>query len=122
MRMIISLLIHLIVLLILSSNGLTQDTLGDRTNGQGIYAKHCLRCHGSQGEGNGPDASTLIIPPTNFQSPESRMKSEFDLRSTVIWGIAFSPMHGWFNILEGQEIRDVVQYIRQLAPYQNKAH
>ncbi|GJL55465.1 MAG: hypothetical protein NPIRA02_25970 [Nitrospirales bacterium] len=120
MRMFVSLPIMLIVLVIGNAIGFAQDALGDRTNGKAIYDTHCLRCHGDHGEGNGPEASALIVPPTNFQTPESRMKSEFELRSTVIWGMAFSPMHGWFNILDGQEIREVIQYIRQLAPYQAK--
>lgn len=119
-------LLHLFVgsfaLLQLGMTGITQDYSENHANGQVIYEKNCLRCHGSNGDGNGPDASTLTVPPANFHSPESRRKSEFQLRSAVIWGIAFSPMHGWFNILDGQEIRDVVQYIRHLAPYQTKAY
>ncbi|GJL61583.1 c-type cytochrome [Candidatus Nitrospira salsa] len=121
-----SVLLYLLVssfgLLLIGSEGLAQDSSEDQANGQGIYETHCLRCHGSNGEGNGPDASTLTVPPTNFQSVESRMKSDLDLRSAVVWGLAFSPMHQWFDKLTPQEMRAVVQYIRQIAPFEATAH
>jgi len=121
-----SVLLYLLVssfgLLLIGSEGLAQDSSEDQANGQGIYETHCLRCHGSNGEGNGPDASTLTVPPINFQSVESRMKSDLDLRSAVVWGLAFSPMHQWFDKLTPQEMRAVVQYIRQIAPFEATAH
>ena len=86
--------------------------------GEAVYKAHCVRCHGFQGKGNGPDAANLIVAPANFHRPESRAKSEMDLRGAIIWGLAFSPMHGWWGKLSGDEMRSVTAYIRQLAPYQ----
>lgn len=86
--------------------------------GEVVYKTHCVKCHGLHGKGNGPDAAKLIVPPTNFHRPESRAKSEMDLRSAIIWGLAFSPMHGWWGTLSGNDMRSVTAYIRQLAPYQ----
>ncbi|MCA9499942.1 MAG: cytochrome c [Nitrospirales bacterium] len=88
------------------------------SGGESIYRLHCLRCHGKTGNGRGPDSSALIVPPTDFHSSESTAKSELDLRAIVIWGLVFSPMHGWWDRLSSEEIREVVNYIRQLAPYQ----
>jgi len=70
------------------------------------------------GDGKGPDSFTLIVPPADFHSPESTAKSERDLRAIIIWGLIFSPMHGWWDRLSAEEIREVITYIRQLAPYQ----
>jgi len=70
------------------------------------------------GDGKGPDSSTLMVPPRDFHSPESTAKSELDLRAIIIWGLVFSPMHGWWDRLSSEEIRAVISYIRQLAPYQ----
>ncbi len=86
--------------------------------GQAIYTAHCATCHGFQGQGDGPQAADLIVPPTNFHRPESRAKSEQDLRGTIIWGVIFSPMHGWWGKLSGEDMRSVTAYIRRLAPYQ----
>ena len=86
--------------------------------GETVYKTHCLKCHGITGKGDGPDAADLIIQPRNFHSLESRAKSEIELRGAIIWGLAFSPMHGWWGKLSATEIRSVTAYIRQLAPYQ----
>lgn len=86
--------------------------------GETIYRLHCLRRHGKTGDGRGSDLSALMVPPKDFHSPESTAKSELDLRAIVIWGMVFSPMHGWWDRLSSEEIREVISYIRQLAPYQ----
>ncbi|MDR4483705.1 MAG: cytochrome c [Nitrospirales bacterium] len=95
-----------------------QEPQVDPLQGEGVYQDHCVRCHGIQGKGDGPDAAALVVPPANFQRMESRAKSETDLRSAIIWGLAFSPMHGWWDKLSVEEIRAVTAYIRQIAPYE----
>jgi len=95
-----------------------QEVANTTSAGEMIYRLHCLRCHGKMGDGKGPDSYTLIVPPRDFHSPESTAKSELDLRAIIIWGLVFSPMHGWWDRLSSEEIRAVISYIRQLAPYQ----
>jgi cytochrome c oxidase cbb3-type subunit 3 len=94
-----------------------QGDPGRTRNGQLIYEDVCYRCHGPNGEGNGPDADRLIVRPANLQSPQSRSKSEFELLTAVSYGIAFSPMHAWRGKLSDEEMLEVIRYIRQLAPY-----
>jgi mono/diheme cytochrome c family protein len=89
---------------------------GRPRSGQQIYEEQCFRCHGEKGYGDGPDAASLIVPPTNFHSARSRQKSEMELLSTLEYGIAYSPMHGWRGRLGDDELLEVVAYIRQLAP------
>jgi len=90
----------------------------DLSKGEAVYKAHCVRCHGTQGKGDGPDAATLIVPPADFHQPASRAKSEMDLRSAIIWGLAFSPMHGWWDKIPVEDVRAVTAYIRRLAPYE----
>ena len=94
-----------------------QEPTVDIAKGEEVYKEHCARCHGIQGNGDGPDAVKLIVPPANFHRPESRAKSEMELRSAIIWGLAFSPMHGWWDKINVEDIRAVTAYIRNLAPY-----
>jgi mono/diheme cytochrome c family protein len=84
--------------------------------GEMTYRSHCLRCHGKTGDGRGPDSAPFVVPPGDFHSPESTAKSKLELRAIIIWGLVFSPMHGWWDRLSSKEIRDVINYIRQLAP------
>lgn len=32
-----------------------------------LYEAHCLRCHGENFEGNGPEAASLTVPPANLR-------------------------------------------------------
>lgn len=95
-----------------------QEPQVDPLQGEAVYQAHCVGCHGVQGKGDGPDPATLIVPPANFHSQESRAKSEADLRSAIIWGMAFSPMHGWWDTLSIEDIRAVTTYMRRIAIFE----
>ncbi len=113
-----AILLNLILLIGLTLPAQSQESQVNAQRGEAIYKTHCVGCHGSHGKGDGPDAAKLIVPPANFHRPESRAKSEMDLRGAIIWGLAFSPMHGWWGKLSANDMRSVTAYIRQLAPYQ----
>ena len=99
-------------------NTTAQSLVNNPFAGKVLYQTHCLRCHGPLGDGKGPDAASLTVPPRDFHTSESTSKNEYELRSIIIWGLVFSPMHSWGFRLTPQEIRNVISYIRQLAPYQ----
>ena len=107
----------LIVMLLTYSLGIAQVKPGNPERGKAIYLKHCVRCHGEKGDGQGPDADSLIVRPTNFQDPVSRAKTNKELLSVVVWGGVYSPMHEWWSQLSKEEMLDVISYIRKLAPY-----
>jgi mono/diheme cytochrome c family protein len=111
-------LFGLIFLLGLTLPAQGQEPQVNAQRGEEVYKAHCVGCHGIHGKGDGPDAAKLIVPPINFHRPESRAKSEMDLRSAIIWGLAFSPMHGWWDQISVEDIRAVTAYIRRLAPYE----
>lgn len=37
--------------------------------GEAVYVQHCAGCHGTSGDGLGPDIKELIVPPMNFRAP-----------------------------------------------------
>lgn len=92
-----------------------QEKLGDPQHGQTVYKQHCARCHGPEGDGRGPDAGSLTIKPANFLSPDSRSQSDEYLLHVIVWGTVYSPMHGWWDRLAIQDMRDALAYIRNLA-------
>ncbi len=92
-----------------------QDLAGDAHRGKSVYEQHCRRCHGAGGWGDGPDALGLNIPPANFHRFITQMKSDEQLFTTIEFGLALSPMHGWRGRLTDQQMEDVIAYVRVLA-------
>lgn len=94
-----------------------QDEGGRLRSGPEIYEDHCARCHGLAGKGDGPDGKSLIVRPANFHALRSRAKTDFELFTTVAYGVAYSPMHGWRGRLTDEEMLEAISYIRTLAPF-----
>jgi len=94
-----------------------QGGRGNPKDGQVVYEQHCLRCHGSKMDGNGPDGQYLIVRPANLQSQGSRAKTDWELLVTITNGALFTPMHGFRGKLSDQQIQDVLSYIRANAPF-----
>jgi cytochrome c oxidase cbb3-type subunit 3 len=94
-----------------------QSSKGNPSNGQVVYEQHCLRCHGKNLDGQGPEARDLIVRPADLSSPQSRAKTDWELLITISHGSTFTPMHGWRERLSQDQIMDVLSYIRMMAPF-----
>lgn len=105
------------VVIVGSSYVAAQRATGDPKNGQVIYERHCLRCHGLKLDGKGPDTPFLVVNPANLLSLRSRGKTDWELLLAITQGVAFSPMHGWNDRLSQDQIMDVLAYIRMMAPF-----
>ena len=92
-----------------------QDFPADVARGKAVYERHCQRCHGPGGWGDGPDAAALTVKPANFHTFRSFLKSDEELLRTIEHGVVFSPMHSWRGQLTDGEMQDVVAYIRLLS-------
>lgn len=92
-----------------------QEFPPDVNRGRTVYERHCVRCHGTGGWGDGPDADGLTVRPTNFHLFRSYLKSDEELWRTIEYGVVFSPMHAWHGQLTENEIYDVLAYIRFLS-------
>lgn len=106
-----------VLTIVLSSSWIgAQVRPGHPDRGEAIYKEHCLRCHGQTGAGDGLDAQGLIVRPTDFHTERSRAKTNFELLIAISNGVLFSPMHAWRGRLKDEEMMDVIQYVRALAP------
>lgn len=90
---------------------------GRTARGQILYDEHCARCHGLTGKGDGPEAAKLMVPPANFHTARSKAKTDFELLTSISYGIAFSPMHAWRGRITDDELLELVRYLRELAPF-----
>ena len=116
-HMSLRIVVSLIVVALTASWALAQSHYGNTKNGERIFQQHCAGCHGTTGDGLGPEIKELIVPPANFRAPKSRTKTDMELYLAVKQGVLFSPMHGWADRLSNQDMWDVLSYIRTLAPF-----
>ena len=112
----ISIIGVLCVVVLGSSWAAGQPIRGNPKEGQAIYEKNCLRCHGSELDGKGPDSQDLIVRPANLQSSIVRSKTDWELLVTISNGVLFSPMHSFRGKLTDQQMLDVLSYIRAASP------
>jgi mono/diheme cytochrome c family protein len=99
------------------TNPLPKDE-GTIRAGRGLYEKHCLSCHGSTGEGNGPQAKNLEHPPPEF-AQVARTQTDGEL----FWKTAEGggQMPSYRESLTEKELWQVVRYLRLLPGLQKKA-
>src|SRR5215467_1939528 len=111
------LMIPLCVLVIpIISSVLAETPPGNPGHGQTLYQQHCLRCHGGRLDGNGPDAPSLRLRPTNLRTYLMLDRGSSELERTIREGRKDTPMHSWSPVFTDQDIYDVVAYIRSQVP------
>lgn len=93
--------------------GVTQADL-DVQVGQRIYASHCAVCHGQQGDGDTPLGRGLVPRPRDFtQAPTTGSMSDDYLAQIVTNGKPGTAMAPWRGILNAEDVRRVILFIRR---------
>lgn len=98
--------------------------------GQDVFNRvQCWKCHGVEGKGNGPSASTLQddlgrpIAPYNF-AEGGRFKcgsTDSDLYRIFMTGLDGTPMPSFADNIKPDEAWDLVFFLRTLQPFHTKA-
>jgi mono/diheme cytochrome c family protein len=104
------------LIIVATSSVLAETNLGNPLHGQNLYQQHCLRCHGARLDGNGPDAASLRIRPTDFHIYLTLARDASELEEAIRQGRKLTPMHAWDTVLTDQQIYDLVEYIRSAIP------
>ena len=102
----------------------TPSTPESVAKGKELYQKTlmCGECHGAEGRGDGPSAPTLRdnredpIKPYDFTTG-SRFKcgqTDYDLARIFLTGLDGTPMPTFADYLHGDQIWDLVHYLRSL--------
>ncbi len=85
--------------------------------GRSIYLGRCVTCHGQQGRGDGPIASSLLGPPVgNISDGQWKHggKPE-EVLGVISKGVDGTRMAGWGLVLEPSQLRAVTAYVFYLA-------
>ncbi|MDF2460438.1 MAG: hypothetical protein K0S79_2854 [Nitrospira sp.] len=93
----------------------------DRGEGRVIYDRHCAECHGPDGRGDGPKATSLSPRPGNLISAQTSAKSDQDLLKIIAYGRPRTAMAGWNEQLSLDEQLAVLAYIRSLVKFVGSA-
>lgn len=76
-------------------------------NGATIYANSCAFCHGATGNGNGPEAARLVVPPEKL----SQVRAERGyLHSLLVSGTPGSAMP-YFTIFDRNKLESLIDYL-----------
>ncbi|MBT3584692.1 MAG: c-type cytochrome [Halobacteriovoraceae bacterium] len=80
--------------------------------GKILYKNNCYSCHGQNGAGNGPQAKNLDRIPRNLVKMAKQVPNFKFYMLVSQWK---GDMPGWKNALSKADVRDLENYIRQLA-------
>lgn len=82
---------------------LAPDKVPDIASGYALFKQTCSACHGSTGDGHGPDAAKLSTPPIAFTDvARARQRSVFALYQVVTQGIDGTAMQSFANLPNDQ--------------------
>ncbi len=82
--------------------------------GESTYKTKCAMCHGADGSGNTAMGKKLKL--RDLRSPEVQKQSDAQLLAII--GKGKSPMQGYEKQLGQEKMREVVEYLRELAKKQ----
>lgn len=84
--------------------------------GKQVYGKRCEGCHGTSGNGDGPDAADLAVHPAKFSEKSAADESD----GALFWKIQTGrkPMPKYSAKLTPEQTWQVIHYVRTLE----KAH
>lgn len=111
------LLLAAVSAVVISSPALAADAAA----GKAKYDMFCQSCHGATGKGDGPAGAALNPKPRSFGDAEWQKKVTDEHLTKVIRdggpAVGMSPlMPPWGAALKGDDLANVVAYVRSLGP------
>lgn len=96
-----------------------QAQAGDAEAGKAKFQQFCATCHGPAGAGDGPASAALRPKPRALDDAEWQATVDDDYLKKVITeggaAVGLSPMMTpWGHALKGEDLENVVAYIRSL--------
>ena len=94
-------------------SGMTRTKL-DVVVGKKIYQEFCISCHGEKGDSRTPLGRALVPHPRDFtDSGTMQIFSDKEFADAIMYGKPGTAMAPWGGILDPEDTRRVILYIRQ---------
>jgi mono/diheme cytochrome c family protein len=106
----------LVAALLAASAAHARDDADRVRTGEGVYRRHCAQCHGPDADGQGVHAKRFNPPPSNLST--SKRTDDYRMQIITVGGLNMgrsAVMPEWGLELSGQEILDVVVYLRKVT-------
>ncbi|MDA2934318.1 FTR1 family protein [Acidobacteria bacterium AH-259-D05] len=84
------------------------------SNGEKLYAEVCAKCHGLNGDGNGPSAEELDPPPRSFQDQRMIQLPPHQIFNAITFGVEGTEMPSHLESLSNQGRWDIAFYVMTL--------
>jgi cytochrome c oxidase cbb3-type subunit 3 len=92
----------------------------DAQVGERIYRQHCVACHGEKGNAQTPLGQSLAPHPRDFTNArEMAPISDKQMAEAIARGRPGTAMAPWRGVLNSEDIRRVIVYIRRAFPVKN---
>lgn len=93
----------------------------EESNGRKTYLTYCSGCHGNTGKGDGPAAKALPNKPADHTNSivMNRYSDEYLFKVISKGGSDVgksATMPAWGGVLTDDKIREIIVYLRKLAP------
>jgi mono/diheme cytochrome c family protein len=112
-------LIAIVIWLLHGCSGKTDSGGGESegknlSQGERVFRRHCVQCHGVEGKGDGPDAVRFNPPPRDFTKGRlNRGDSSAAVRSVILNGIP--PGMPAQRSLSEKDLKAVIAHVRSLV-------
>jgi len=108
--------LSVVAALVLGLSVLLVPKLSRAVDAEENYAKHCVKCHGENGDGKGPASAVLDVSPGDFSDCETMKTLSDEFLVTIITtggeAVGKSPQMPAARKVAAEDIPALVKYIR----------
>lgn len=96
-----------------------------QVDGEAVYDRWCAGCHGVEGQGDGPAASTMLPRPRDFTTglyqirttATGELPTDDDILHVIDVGMPGTAMPGWEDVLTRAERQALVDYLKTFSRF-----
>jgi len=92
------------------------DPASALAHGKKVFDAYCSPCHGDDGRGTGETGETLDVQPADLTDPaKAAFYSDRATLEIIRRGVPDTPMIGWQDMIDDDELMDVFRYVRSIS-------